>query len=263
MLRAHDEARGALDVSAMTTPAPLAPGTRRGACEIAGPLGVGGMGEVFRARDTKLRRDVAIKVLPGAFMADADRVARLKREARILAALNHPNVAAIYGLEDSPAEAGLSVRALVLELVEGETLATQISRGPVPVSAALAIARQIAKALEVAHEQGIVHRDLKPANVKVTPAGVVKVLDFGLAKAASGEPAETEVASRFQTTAIGSTRVGMILRAKGKKNLHYNPPNGPHLHADWCRGCLHRRRLWCVRRPQPARTNVPGDACRI
>ena len=166
---------------------------------------------MYRARDSRLRRDVAIKILPPAFMADADRVARFEREARILAALNHPNVAAIYGLEDSPAEAGRSVRALVLELVEGETLATQISRGPVPVSAALAIARQIAKALEVAHEKGIVHRDLKPANVKVTPAGVVKVLDFGLAKAAAGEPAETEVASRSQTTAIGSTRVGMIL----------------------------------------------------
>jgi len=194
---------------------------------------------VYRARDSRLRRDVAIKILPPAFMADADRVARFEREARILAALNHPNVAAIYGLEDSPAEAGRSVRALVLELVEGETLATQISRGPVPVSAALAIARQIAKALEVAHEKGIVHRDLKPANVKVTPAGVVKVLDFGLAKAAAGEPAETEVASRSQTTAIGSTRVGMILGTAA----YMSPEQADGLPVDhradiWAFGCV-------------------------
>jgi Tol biopolymer transport system component len=214
-------------------------GTRLGPYEIVGQLGAGGMGEVYRARDSRLRRDVAIKILPPAFMADADRVARFEREARVLAALNHPNIAAIYGLEDSPAEAGRSVRALVLELVEGETLAAQISRGPVPVSAALAIARQIAKALEVAHEKGIVHRDLKPANVNVTPAGVVKVLDFGLAKAAAGEPAETDVASRSQTTAIGSTRVGMILGTAA----YMSPEQADGLPVDnradiWAFGCV-------------------------
>jgi serine/threonine protein kinase len=168
------EARGALDVLAMTTHAPLEPGTRRGVYEIAGRLGAGGMGEVYRARDTTLRRDVAIKILPSAFVADADRAGRLEREARVLAALNHPHIAAIYGFEQG---------ALILELVEGETLADRIARGPVPITETLAIARQIAEAFEAAHEKGIVHRDLKPANIKITPEGTATVLDFGLAKA--------------------------------------------------------------------------------
>ncbi len=156
----------------------LATGTRIGAYEITGALGAGGMGEVYRARDTKLNRDVAIKVLPEAFASDADRLARFTREAQTLAALNHPNIAHIYGLEESgPA------RALVMELVEGEDLSTLIARGPLPLAEALPIARQIADALEAAHEQGIIHRDLKPANVKVRADGTVKVLDFGLAKA--------------------------------------------------------------------------------
>jgi serine/threonine protein kinase len=135
------------------------------------------MGEVYRARDTKLGRDVALKVLPEAFAADQERVARMHREAQMLAALNHPNIAAIHGFEDSG-----ETHALVLEFVDGETLADCIARGPIPPNEALPIAKQIAEALEAAHEQGIVHRDLKPANVKVRPDGTVKVLDFGLAK---------------------------------------------------------------------------------
>src|SRR5262249_16139328 len=135
------------------------------------------MGEVYRARDTKLNRDVALKILPSEFALDSDRLARFKREAQVLAALNHPYIAAIYGFEDSG-----SVHALVLELVEGQTLADRIAQGPIPIDEALPITRQIAEALEAAHEKGIVHRDLKPANIKITPDGQVKVLDFGLAK---------------------------------------------------------------------------------
>src|SRR5215469_5872733 len=154
----------------------LTSGAKLGPYEILSPLGAGGMGEVYRARDIKLGRDVAIKTLPSKYANDPDRLARLRREARTLAALNHPNIAAIYGLE----EPGDAV-CLVLELVEGETL-----RGPLPVAAALGVAHQVAEALEAAHEKGIVHRDLKPANIKRTPQGKVKVLDFGLAKAVWG-----------------------------------------------------------------------------
>src|SRR5688572_12252128 len=167
----------------------LQPGTRIGPYEITGALGAGGMGEVYRARDTRLKREVALKILPDSFASDLDRLARFQREAEVLASLNHPNIAAIYGLEDGPAEAGHYVRALVLELVEGETLADRITRGPIPVDDALPIARQIAEALEAAHERGIIHRDLKPANIKIAPDGTVKVLDFGLAKLAeTGQP---------------------------------------------------------------------------
>src|SRR6187402_486027 len=156
---------------------PLIPGTRIGVYEVTGTLGAGGMGEVYRARDTKLNRDVALKVISDAFAPDPDRLARFRREAQVLASLNHPRIGAIYGLEDSG-----DTHALVLELVEGDTLANRIARGPLPLDEALPIARQIAEALEAAHEHGIIHRDLKPANIKVTPDGVVKVLDFGLAK---------------------------------------------------------------------------------
>src|SRR5215467_9109888 len=144
----------------------LAPGTRIGGYEILAAIGAGGMGEVYRARDRKLDRDVAIKILPEAVAADPERIARFEREAKTLAALNHPNIAHIYGVEESDA-----VRALVMELVEGPTLADRIARGPIPIDEALLIAKQIAEALEAAHEQGIIHRDLKPANIKVRADG--------------------------------------------------------------------------------------------
>ena len=166
----------------------ITPGTRLGPYEILSALGAGGMGEVYRARDTKLNRDVAIKVLPDSFASDPERLARFKREAQTLASLNHPNIAQIYGLEESN-----GVRALVMELVEGEDLSQRIARGPIPIDEALPIAKQIAEALEAAHEQGIIHRDLKPANIKVRADGTVKVLDFGLAKAM--EPARSRRAS--------------------------------------------------------------------
>jgi eukaryotic-like serine/threonine-protein kinase len=157
---------------------PLLTGRRIGVFEVQGLLGVGGMGEVYRARDTRLGREVALKILPRAFRDDPDRLARFEREARVLASLNHPHIGAIYGLEDAD-----DVKALVMEIVEGEDLSQRIARGAIPIDEALRIARQIAEALEAAHEQGIIHRDLKPANIKVRRDGVVKVLDFGLAKA--------------------------------------------------------------------------------
>ena len=170
----------ALQIAAgLVTSATLAPltGQRIGVYSIASLLGRGGMGEVYRARDTRLGRDVAIKVLPPALTANPDRLARFEREARVLASLNHPHIGMLYGLEESGGHT-----ALVLELVEGETLAERLARGPVPLKAALSWARQIADALDAAHDKGIVHRDLKPANVKITPQDVVKVLDFGLAR---------------------------------------------------------------------------------
>jgi serine/threonine protein kinase/Tol biopolymer transport system component len=172
-----------------------------GTYQITALVGVGGMGEVYRARDTKLGRDVAIKILPPRFTSDGDRLARFEREARVLASLNHPHIEAIYGLEEAD-----GVRALVLELVEGETLADRIARGPIPVKDALRIARQIADALDAAHEKGIVHRDLKPANIKVTPDGMVKVLDFGLAKATAAD-----ASNPAPTGSVGGTGEGVIL----------------------------------------------------
>ena len=162
----------------------LPAGTRLGPYQIQSAIGAGGMGEVYRARDTTLNRDVAIKVLPTAFALDKDRLARFRREAQVLASLNHPNIAAIYGFEESN-----GVQALVLELVDGPTLADRLTHGPIPFDEVLTIGRQIADAVEAAHEHGIVHRDLKPANIKVRPDGTVKVLDFGLAKALEPESA--------------------------------------------------------------------------
>ena len=191
---------------------PLTPGARLGPYEITGTLGAGGMGEVYRARDTRLKRDVALKILPDSFAADPERVARFQREAEVVAALNHPNIAGIHGLEESG-----DVSALVLELVEGPTLADRVAQGPIPIAEALSIARQITDALEVAHEQGIVHRDLKPANIKLRPDGTVKVLDFGLAKLAQASGPGRQ-ASAFDVTASPTitspamaTGIGMIL----------------------------------------------------
>ena len=190
----------------------LAAGTRLGPYEVVALLGVGGMGEVYRAWDTKLDRDVAIKVLPEAIALDAARLARFEREAKTLASLNHPNIAQVFGLEHAN-----GAHAIVMELVEGEDLSAAIARGRMPLADALPIAKQIADALEAAHEQGIVHRDLKPANIKVRPDGTVKVLDFGLAKAI--EPASAQGASAGQAHASISptiaapamTEAGIIL----------------------------------------------------
>ena len=192
----------------------LGPGTRIGPYEIIAAVGAGGMGEVYRARDTNLNRHVAIKVLPAAFALDAEGVARLRREAQVLASLNHSNIAAIYGFEASTTStsSGRAVQALVLELVEGPTLADRIALGQVPVEEALPIARQIAEALEAAHELGIVHRDLKPANVKLRPDGTVKVLDFGLAKTLEPEGTIRGNATASPTiTSPAMTAMGMIL----------------------------------------------------
>ena len=182
---------------------PLNVGDRIGLYAVTAKIGAGGMGEVYRARDTKLDRDVALKVLPEAFTADPDRLARFEREAKVLASLNHPNIGHIYGLEEAE-----GTKALVLELVEGPTLADRIADGPIPVDEALPIAKQIAEALEAAHEQGIIHRDLKPANVKVKADGTVNVLDFGLAKAFQGDVGSDPTES---PTVTAATQQGVIL----------------------------------------------------
>ena len=180
----------------------LSPGARLGPYDVTAKLGEGGMGEVYRARDTKLDRDVALKVLPQAFTQDPDRLARFEREAKVLASLNHPNIGHIYGLEEAE-----GTRALVLELVEGPTLADIIKRGPISLDEALPIAKQIAEALEAAHEAGVIHRDLKPANIKVKADGTVKVLDFGLAKALEGNSGDDPSESPTQT----ATAAGVIM----------------------------------------------------
>jgi len=184
----------------------LSSGTRLGAYEITSKLGAGGMGEVYRATDSKLRRDVAIKVLPAAFTEDADRLERFEREAQLLAQLHHPNIASIFGLEESG-----GTRALVMEMVEGEDLSARIARGPVPIDEALPIARQIAEALEAAHAAGIIHRDLKPANVKVKADGTVKVLDFGLAKSMEPTALSGGNLANSPTLTGRATQLGMIM----------------------------------------------------
>jgi serine/threonine protein kinase len=201
----------------------LTAGSRCGPYEILGLIGKGGMGEVYRAHDTQLEREIAIKALPEEFARDADRIARFEREAKLLASLNHPNIAAIYGLEQSE-----QTPFLVLELVEGETLAERIAAAALPVEEALKIAFQITEALEAAHERGVIHRDLKPGNIKITPEGKVKVLDFGLAKAFAGSDSSSTL-SNSPTLTINATQQGVILgtaaymapeQARGKKVDH-------------------------------------------
>jgi serine/threonine protein kinase len=182
----------------------LSEGAQLGFYSIVNVLGVGGMGEVYRARDTRLKREVAIKILPDAFARDPERVARFQREAEALASLNHPNIAAIYHLDESG-----GTRFLVLELVEGETLAERVRRGPLPIEDTLKVARQIADAFQAAHEKGIVHRDLKPQNVKITPEDVVKVLDFGLAKIYEPEDEPTDPSQ--SPTLVSRTQPNVIL----------------------------------------------------
>jgi serine/threonine-protein kinase len=199
----------------------LAVGTTLGSYQVTAKIGEGGMGEVYRARDTKLDRDVALKVLPQAFTDDPDRLARFEREAKVLASLNHTNIGHIYGLEEAEGQ-----KALVLELVEGPTLADRIAQGPIPIDEALPIAKQIAEALEAAHEAGVIHRDLKPANIKVRDDGTVKVLDFGLAKAFQPEASEaSQSMSPTISLTAAATQMGMVIgtaaymapeQAKGK-----------------------------------------------
>jgi serine/threonine protein kinase len=185
---------------------PVAVGAQFGPYQIQAALGAGGMGEVFRARDIRLNRDVALKVLPRVVAADQERLARFRREAQLLAALNHPNIAAIYELEEVD-----GVCALILELVEGPTLAEQITRGPIPLDQALVIAKQIAQGLEAAHDQRIIHRDLKPSNVTVRLDGMVKLLDFGLAKALEVPGAPSSVENAATITSPTMTHAGVIM----------------------------------------------------
>jgi serine/threonine protein kinase len=248
----------------------LTPGTRLGPYEVTALIGEGGMGQVYRARDTKLDRDVALKVLPDSFVHDLDRLARFQREAKVLASLNHPNIAHIHGLEESN-----GVQALVMELVEGEDLAQRLTGGAIPIDEALPIARQIADALEAAHEQGIIHRDLKPANIKVRDDGTVKVLDFGLAKAM--EPIGP-IASMSQSPTITTpamTQAGMILGTAA----YMSPEQAKGRPADkrsdiWAFGCVLFEMLTGLRafggedvtdtlaaivRGQPDWIRLPGD----
>src|SRR5215472_3483259 len=211
-------------------------GSRIGPYEITSKLGEGGMGEVYRARDTKLKRDVAIKVLSEAFARDPERLGRFRREAEVLATLNHPNIAAVYGFEETAEASGI-----VLELVDGETLADRIARGPIALDEGLPIARQIVDALEAAHEKGVVHRDLKPGNIKLTTGGQVKVLDFGLAKmlesdGIAGTPNATASPTMISPAVTG---VGMILGTAA----YMSPEQARGRHVDkradvWAFGCV-------------------------
>ena len=232
----------------------LSPGTRLGHYDVTALLGEGGMGQVWQATDTQLNHQVALKILPDAFAADPDRLARFKREAQILASLNHPNIAAIYGIEEAE-----GTRALVLELVEGPTLVDRISKGAIPLEDALPIARQIAEALEAAHEAGVIHRDLKPANIKVREDETVKVLDFGLAMARDPNPEGDP--SQSPTLTAAATQMGVILgrqricrqsRPRVRRPIvgPTSEPLGPFSAIltpskwRWCRGTPVRSRPW-------------------
>jgi Tol biopolymer transport system component len=231
----------------------MTPGTKVGPYEVVSSIGAGAMGEVYRARDARLARDVALKVLPAAFSTDVERLARFEREARVLASLSHPHIAALYGLED-----GGGRRALVMELVEGETLADRLrTTGALPVTTALGYARQIALALDAAHESGIVHRDLKPANIKVTPAGVVKVLDFGLAKAV--EPIGGLTTS---VETIGATRTGAVLGTAAYMSPEQARGQAVDKRADiWAFGCVFYEML--AGRPAFAADTVSDTIARV
>src|SRR5271156_2019323 len=208
-------------------------GTKLGPYEIVAPIGAGGMGEVYRARDAKLGRDVALKVLPEAFARDAERMARFQREAKVLASLSHPNIAPIYGLEDSS-----TTHALVMELIEGPTLADRIGSGPIPIEESLRIAKQICDALEYAHERGIVHRDLKPANVKVTNDDAVKILDFGLAKAIEGDAVSLDI-STSPTISRMATLAGVLLGTAAYMSPEQAKAKPVDRRADiWAFGCV-------------------------
>jgi len=220
----------------------LAPGMMVGPYEIGALLGTGGMGEVYRARDTKLKREVAVKVLPEIFATDGARKLRFEREAKLLASLNHPNIAHLYGLEDAGA-----VHALVMELVDGATLAERIAQGPMALEEAVVLAKQIADGLEYAHERGIIHRDLKPANIKVTPDGQAKILDFGLAKALAGDSAEGDIATS-PTISVAATTAGVLLAPQD--TCHQNKPRQVRRPA-----CGHLGIRLCAVR------NAHGDAC--
>jgi eukaryotic-like serine/threonine-protein kinase len=220
-------------VEAGSPPASLAAGSRLGPYVMQGLLGAGGMGEVYRATDTRLRRDVAIKIMPAALARDTEWTARFQRESRVLASLNHPHISAIYGVEQEG-----DTQALVLELVEGPTLADRIRQGPLPVEEALAIARQIAEALEYAHEKGIVHRDLKPANVKLTTRGDVKVLDFGLAKAMDVSP-PGQAFAHLATISSPASRTGVILGTAAYMSPEQARGRGVDRRTDiWALGCV-------------------------
>ena len=212
---------------------PLTPGSRLGPYEITAAIGAGGMGEVYRARDARLGRDVALKVLPEAFARDAERMARFQREAKVLASLNHTNIASIHGLEDSG-----STHALVMELVEGPQLADRIKQGPIPVDEALRIAKQICEALEYAHERGIVHRDLKPANIKVSADDIVKILDFGLAKAVEGDAVAVDIATSPTITRM-ATMQGVLLGTAAYMSPEQAKAKPVDRRADiWAFGCV-------------------------
>src|SRR5262245_19215268 len=211
---------------------PLQVGQQVGSYEITSLIGKGGMGEVYRARDSKLKREVAIKALPDEFSRDHDRVIRFQREAEVLASLNHSNIASIYDLQEANES-----RFLIMELVEGETLAERIARGPLPIDEALDIAKYICEALEAAHEKGIIHRDLKPANVKITPDGKVKVLDFGLAKANSGTATATTLSN--SPTLLSGSMGGAIIGTAAYMSPEQARGKNVDRRADvWAFGCV-------------------------